>query len=218
MFNVSCDIIWQHIKFSSTFKIENRTIKTKKSFTQKTKSLTKMAVFTIVTTFADAVVASKRVNTSSFVLTRAVKTFVKIYNSNNRAKNNVLFVCLFVYCGLFVRHLRNTKLLQIPVTGSFQLTIAFPKSIFFYWPLNMFLLKTNSIAGYEMIAYPTFQIVTTQLVQTLPIQEQWSNVLSRQTIVIGLKSFVSHISGKIKLHFKEAGWDLIGFGLIHIPL
>lgn len=82
-----------------------------------------MAVFTRVTTFADAVVASERVNARSSVLTRAVKTFVKIYNSNNRAKNNVLFVCLFLYCSFFVRPLRNTKLLQISVTGPFQLTI-----------------------------------------------------------------------------------------------
>ena len=134
-----------------------------------------MAVFTIVTTFADAVVASERVNARSSVLTRAVKTFVKIYNSNNRAKNNALFVCLFLYRSFFVRPLRNTKLLQISVTGSFQLTIAFPKYIFFYCPLNMFLLKTNSIVGYGMIAYPTFQIVTTKLVEKCLVHGQSSN-------------------------------------------
>ena len=133
-----------------------------------------MAVFTIVTTFADAVVASKRVNTSSSVLTRTVKAFVKIYKAITGQRINVLSVCLFiaVFC---VKHLRNTKLLQISVTGSFQLTISFPKSIFFCCPLNMFLLETNSIVGYEVIAYSTFQIVTTQLVQTRLVHGQSSN-------------------------------------------
>ena len=153
-------VMWHHmpqIKFSSIFNTN-----TKKSFTQKTKSHTKMAVFTIVTTFADAVVASKRVNTSSSVLTRAVETFVKIYNSNNRAKNNVLFVCLFVYCSFFVRTLRGTKLLQISVTGSFQLTNLF--SFIVLW--TCFCSKLiNSIVGYGMIAYPTFQIVSTLIGQ-----------------------------------------------------
>lgn len=85
-----------------------------------------------------------------------------------------LSVCFFIVvflCGL----LRNTKLLQISVTGSFQLTIAFPKYIFFYCPLNMFLLKTNSIVGYGMIAYPTFQVVTTKLVETCLVHGQSSN-------------------------------------------
>jgi len=178
-----------------------------------------MAVFTIVTTFADAVVASKRVNTSSSVLTRTVKTFVKIYNSNNRAKNNFLFVCLFVSCSFFVRHLRNTKLLQISVTGSFQLTNAFPKSIFFYCPLNMFLLKTNSIVGYEMIAYPTFQIVSTQLAQTRSVHGQSSNseTCTYQTEDCNRPTIVCRISGKIKLHLAEAGGDLIGFCFIQVP-
>lgn len=133
-----------------------------------------MAVFTIVTTFADAVVASKRVKTSSSVLTRTVKTFVKIYNSNNRAKNKC-FICLFVcllqfFCEAFEKYKTIADLSHRLISIDHCL----PKIYFLYCPLNMFLLKNHSIVGCEMIAYPKFQIVTTQLVQTRLVHGQSS--------------------------------------------
>lgn len=132
-----------------------------------------MAVFTIVTTFADAVVASKRVNTSSSVLTRAVKTFVKIYNINNRANSNVLFVCVFAYCSFFGEAFEEYKTIADLSHRPISIDHCLPKV--FCCRLNTFLLKTNSIFGYGMLAYPTVQIVTTQLVQTRLVHGQSSN-------------------------------------------
>ena len=150
-----------------------------------------MAVFTIVTTFADAVVASKRVHTNSSVLTRTVKTFVKIYNRSNRAKNNILFVCLFVYCNFFVRHLRNTILLQISITGLFQLTIYLPKIyvLLLSSEHDCFLLKLIALLDTKWL-HIHIQIVTTQLVQTAN-PATVKPVLSRQKIVIGPQSSVA---------------------------